>query len=198
MGTKKIGLFGATRSALLAILFGHSDESFYVRQLARAVGGGHGALQRELRQLAAMGLVVRTTRGNQVFYQANTESPIFSEVRSLIAKTTGVHDTIRSALAALADKIQIALVYGSVARHEERASSDIDLMVLGEALFSEVVAALAPAQKVLGREINPAVFPVPEFCSKIRSGNHFLKNVVGGKKLFLIGTQRDLTKLVAK
>ncbi len=191
-------LFGGTRSALLALLFGHTDESFYVRQMARAIGGGHGALQRELKHLTEMGLLVRTTRGNQVLYQANPRSPIYSEVRSLIAKTVGVHDSIRSALATLADRIQISFVYGSVARQEERNNSDIDLMVLGDASFSEVVSALSPAQKVLGREINPTVFSVLEFRSKLRVGNHFLKNVVNGRKLFLIGTQRELAKLASK
>ncbi len=198
MGTWGIGLFGSTRSALLALLFGHTDQSFYLRQMARALGGGHGALQRELKHLAAMGLIVRTTRGNQVLYQANVRSPIFSEIRSLVAKTVGVHDTIRGALASLADSIQMAFIYGSVARQEERNQSDVDLMVLGDALFSEVVTALAPAQKALGREINPTVFPVSEFRSKLKEGNHFLKSVASGKKLFVIGTQRDLAKLAPK
>lgn len=198
MGTRDTGLFGGTRSGLLALLFGHTDQSFYLREMARALGGGHGALQRELKHLTAIGLIVRTTRGNQVLYQANPRSPIFSEVRSLIAKTVGVHDTIHSGLATLAEKIQIAFVYGSVARQEERNNSDVDLMVLGEASFSEVASALAPAQKALGREINPTVFPVLEFRSKLKEGNHFLKNLLNGKKLFVIGTQRELAKLAPK
>jgi predicted nucleotidyltransferase len=198
VGTIDAGLFGSTRSALLALLFGHTDQSFYVRQIARALGGGHGALQRELKHLTAMGLIVRTMSGNQVLYQANPRSPIFSEVRGLVAKTVGVHDTIRYALATLADKIQVAFVYGSVARRMERNNSDIDLMVLGEALFSEVVSALSPAQKALGREINPTVFPVLEFRSKLQAGNHFLQNVKNHKKLFVIGTQREFAKLATK
>jgi len=191
-------LFGHTRSALLAVLYGHTDESFYLRQLAREMGAGHGALQRELKQLTEMGLVLRTVQGNQILYRANSRSPIFSDLKGLIAKTTGVHNTIRSALATLGAKVEIAFVYGSVARQQERANSDVDLMVLGEASFGDVVLALGVAQKELGREINPTVFSVSEFRSKMVAGNHFLTTVASDKKLFVIGTQNELAKLVAK
>jgi predicted nucleotidyltransferase len=192
------GLFGQTRSALLAMLFGHADQSFYLRQLVRAVGAGHGALQRELKHLTEMGLIVRTVQGNQVLYRANSQSPIFSEIKTLISKTVGTHDVIRLALASLGAEIQIAFVYGSVARQQERADSDVDLMVLGDAPFSEVVSALSPAQKALGREINPTVFPVSEFRSKLVAGNHFLHSIMKEKKLFVLGTENELAKLASK
>src|ERR1035437_305202 len=192
------GLFGQTRSALLAMLYGHADQSFYLRQLVRAVGAGHGALQRELKHLTDMGLIVRTTQGNQVLYRANSQSPIFSEIKSLISKTVGIHDVIRLALASLGTEIKIAFVYGSVARQKERANSDVDLMVLGNAPFSDVVSALGPAQRALGREINPTVFPVPEFRSKLAAGNHFLCSVMKEKRLLLLGTENELAKLASK
>jgi predicted nucleotidyltransferase len=191
-------LFGHTRSAVLAMLYGHTDQSFYLRQLVRAVGSGHGALQRELKQLTDLGLILRRTQGNQVLYQANSQSPIFSEIKNLIAKTVGIHDVIRSALATLESDIEVAFVYGSVARHQERASSDVDLMVLGNASFGEVVSALGPAQRALGREINPTVFALDEFRSKLASGNHFLRSVMKEKRLFVLGTEHELAKLVAK
>ena len=191
-------LFGRTRSILLATLYGHTQESFYLRQLVRILGAGHGALQRELKQLLEMGLVIRSSQGNQVLYRANPRSPVFAELRSLIAKTVGAHDTLRSSLVRLGSRVRVAFVYGSLARQEEVSDSDVDLMVLGEASFSEVVAALSPAQRTLGRDINPTVFPMSEFRSKVAAGNHFLNSVLTGKKLFVIGTQRDLAKLVAK
>jgi predicted nucleotidyltransferase len=191
-------LFGHTRSALLAMLYGHADQSFYVRQLVRAVGAGHGALQRELKYMTEMGLVLRKTQGNQVLYQANSQSPIFSEIKGLIMKTVGIHDVICTALVSLEPKIQIAFVYGSMARQKERANSDVDLMVLGDASFSEVVSALGPAQKALGREINPTVFPASEFRSKLAAGNHFLRSVMKEKRLFVLGTENELTKLASK
>ena len=191
-------MFGHTRSALLSMLYGHADQSFYLRQLVRAVGVGHGAVQRELKHLTDMGLIVRRPQGNQVLYRVNRESPIFREIKSLITKTVGIHDAIRSALAPLGAEIQVAFVYGSVARQKERASSDIDLMVLGSAPFSEVVSALGPAQRVLGREINPTVFPISEFRSKLAGGNHFLRSVMKDKKLFVLGSEHELAKLAAK
>jgi predicted nucleotidyltransferase len=192
------GLFGQTRSALLAMLYGHADQSFYLRQLVRAVGAGNGALQRELKHLTEMGLIVRTAQGNQVLYRANSQSPIFSEIKSLMSKTVGIHDVIRLALASLGTEIQIAFVYGSVARQKERADSDVDLMVLSDAPFSDVVSALSPAQKALGREINPTVFPVSEFRSKLVAGNHFLRSVMREKRLFVLGTEHELAKLASK
>ena len=191
-------LFGHTRSALLAMLYGHADQSFYLRQLVRAVGAGHGALQRELKHLTDMGLIVRTVQGNQVLYRANSQSPIFSEIKSLISKTVGIRDVIRSALASLGSEIQIAFVYGSVARQRERASSDVDLMVVGNTPFSDVVSALGPAQKALGREINPTVFPVSEFRSKLAAGNHFLRLVMKEKRLIVLGNENELAELVSK
>jgi uncharacterized protein len=191
-------LFGQTRGALLALLYTHVDQSFYVRQLVREIGAGHGALQRELKHLTDLGLLAQRRQGNQVLYQANSESPIFPEVRSLIAKTAGMHDPIRSALAPLGSKIRIAFVYGSAARQEERANSDVDLMILGNVAFDRVVTALGPTQKKLSREINPAVFSVSEFQSKLKSGNHFLRNVIKEKKLFVLGTEHDLAKLASE
>lgn len=191
-------LFGRTRSSLLAMFYGHTDESFYILQLVRAVGGGRGAVQRELKHLTDLGLIVRRAQGNQVLYRANAQSPIFKEIKSLVTKTVGAHDAIRSALASLATKIQIAFVYGSVARQTEQASSDIDLMVLGNVSFGEMVSALGPAQRVLRREINPSVFPPSEFRSKLAAKNHFLRAVMKEKKLFVLGSEHELAKLAAK
>jgi uncharacterized protein len=145
-----------------------------------------------------MGLIVRRSQGNQVLFQANAQSPIFPEIKSLISKTVGIQDVIRSSLASLGVEIQIAFVYGSVARQQERANSDVDLMVLGNAPFGEVVSALALAQGALWRDINPTVFSVEEFRSKLASGNHFLRSVMKEKKLFVLGTENELAKLASK
>jgi predicted nucleotidyltransferase len=145
-----------------------------------------------------MGLIIRTPQGNQVLYRANPQSPVFTEIKSLIAKTVGVHDALRFALRSLTDQIQFAFVYGSVASQTEKADSDIDLMVLGHVSFHDVVAVLSSAQRIVNREINPTVFSIPEFQSKYASGNHFLRSIMKGPKLFVIGSEHDLTKLVAK
>ena len=191
-------LFGQTRSSLLALLYGHADQSFYLRQLIRTVGGGYGAVQRELKNLTDLGLIVRRTQGNQVLYQANAESPLFPDVKSLITKTIGVYAAIGASLAPLASKIQIAFVYGSIARQQERANSDVDLMVVGDALFSDVVSALGSAQRTLSREINPTVYSASEFRSKLLGGNHFLQTVIKEKKVFVLGDEHELTELAAE
>lgn len=201
MGTSKSvwsepSLFGQTRSALLRLFFGHPEQSFYLRQLARVVGAGHGALQRELKNLTDLGLIARTVQGNQVLFRANPKSPVFGEMKRLIAKTLGVHDTLRTALAPLGSQIQIVFVYGSVASLTERINSDVDVMVIGDAEFGEVVGALTSAQKTLGREVNPTVYPVPEFRAKLAAGNHFLRSVMAGKKLFVLGSENELAELV--
>jgi predicted nucleotidyltransferase len=196
--TPKHALFGRTRSALLALLFGHTEESFHLRQLIRTVGTGNGALQREIKQLTNMGLIVRRVQGNQVLYRANKQSPIFPEIKRLVTKTVGVHDAIRSALANLEPQIEAAFLYGSVASHREQANSDVDLMVIGKTSFSDVVTALGPAQETLRREINPTVFPISEFRLKLAAGNHFLRSVMSGQKVFIVGSEDELRKLVRK
>ena len=191
LGSQVVGpnLFGRTRSALLALLYGHADQSFYLRQLVRAVGAGHGALQRELKHLTDMGLVVRRVQGNQVLYQANSQSPIFLEIKSLITKSVGTHDAIRSALVSLGSEIQIAFVYGSVARGEEKASSDIDLMVVGAVSLDEILDAVGPLEKSLRRPVNPTIYSLQELKERIRAGNHFLRSLATNKKVFLIGDE---------
>jgi predicted nucleotidyltransferase len=186
-------LFGRTRGAVLAILFGHVGESFYLRQLARITGIALGAVQREMRQLVDAGLVNRKTLGTHTLYSANESCPVFAEMRSLVAKTVGIHDVLTAALQPLERDINLAFVYGSVGSSRESQQSDIDLMIVGRVHFSDVVERIADAQKTLNREINPTVYTVKEFTSKVR-GN-FLKTVLGGKKLFLIGDENVLGEL---
>jgi hypothetical protein len=110
--TDRLGgtLFGKSRTAVLALLFGHPDQEFYLRQVIRAAGGGVGAIQRELDQLTKAGIVCRTVRGSQVFFQADATCPVFEELKALVAKTAGAADVLRSALAPLNDRIRVAFV----------------------------------------------------------------------------------------
>jgi predicted nucleotidyltransferase len=199
MGTVSVisaTLFGRTRAAVLAILYGHVEESFYLRQLARRTNIALGPVQREIRQLLDAGLVKKETLGKQTLYRANQDSPVFAEIKSLVAKTVGIHDVLVEALSPLRRKINLAFVYGSVARASETERSDVDLMIVGSVDFGTVVERLAGAQKTLNREINPTVYSVGEFASKVRG--HFLKTVLGEKKLFLIGDENVLRDLGQK
>jgi len=189
-------LFSRNRRAVLGLLYGHPDEKFYLRQIVRLSGGGVGAVQRELRQLTEAGLLRRSVRGNQVNFQANPDCPIFAELKAILVKTAGVADVLRAALAPLAVRIPLAFIYGSVARGLQRAHSDVDLMVVGEVTFGEVVASLADAQTRLGREVNPTVYPVQELFAKLKAGHHFLKSILKREKIFLIGDDHELNRLV--
>lgn len=197
-GQKTLGnlLFGQTRGGVLALLYGSPDQSFFVRQIARQTGiSSVGAVQRELETMAAVGLINRSTLGNQVFYQANREHPAYEELRSLIAKTVGVFHLLGSALAPLENRISLAFVYGSMARGEETAGSDVDLMVIGDVTLEEVLACLTPAERSIGRPINPTVYSLDEFKSKLHAGNHFISSVARGRNVFLIGNEDELRKV---
>jgi predicted nucleotidyltransferase len=152
---------------------------------------------RELNLLADAGVLSRKPVGNQVHFQADTRCAIYDDLRNLLKKTVGVVDVLREALAPLADKIDAAFVYGSVARGDERAGSDVDLMIIGEAKFADVVQALGQAPDALRREINPHPFPASEFTRKLRAGEPFLERVLADKKLWVIGGEDDLGKLAA-
>jgi predicted nucleotidyltransferase len=188
-------LFGRTRGAVLALLYGRADQSFYTREIAREVGASVGAIQRELENLSKVGLILRKSVGNQVFYQANRDMPIFPEMRGLINKTIGIFGILGSALRPLSKQIVAAFVYGSVARKQETAQSDVDLMVVGKVTLDEVLSRLSTVEKGIGRSINPTVYSVAEFKSKFASGNHFLTSVLKGQKVFLLGDEDELRKM---
>jgi len=188
-------LFGQTRGAILALLYGHPDLSFYTRQIARKVDISVGAVQRELENLSKVGLVVRNSVGSQIFYRANRDAPIFREMQALVNKTIGIFSALRSALHPLAKRILVAFVYGSVAREEETAQSDVDLMVVGKATLDDVLSSLAAAEKSTGRPINPTAYSVAEFRSKLASESHFLTAALKGQKVFLLGNEDELRKV---
>ena len=188
-------LFGKAQQALLSLFFLRPEQSFYLRQIVRMAGTGQGATQRELARWVEAGLLLRERRGNQVHYRVNTASPVFPELKALTVKTVGVADVLRDALAGLARRIEVAFIYGSVARGEEKNDSDVDVIVVGDVLFGDVVAALGGVHDRIGRELNPSVFPRQEFRKKLRAGHHFLTSVMTTPKLFLIGSERELKRL---
>ena len=190
-------LFSRNRRAVLALLLGRPDQEFYLRQIVRASGGGMGAIQRELRQLVQAGILRRTVRHKQVYFQADSACPIFEELTNIVLKTAGMADVLRAALIELGDRIEIAFIFGSIARRQPKSGSDVDLLIVGEVSFAEVVAALAEAQAKIGREINPVVYPREEFLTKLQSGRHFLKNVLKKEKIFLMGNGSVLERKIA-
>jgi predicted nucleotidyltransferase len=188
-------LFGGTRRAILALLYGQSEQQFYLREVVRRTETALGAAQRELKQLTDAGLISRARRGNQVYYQANSANPIFAELKSILTKTAGIRDVLRQALEPVKDRVRVAFIYGSVAHGTERASSDIDVMVIGDIGFGEVTSHLSAVESKLGREINPTVYPPLEYVAKVKKRNHFLRSVLEQKKVFVVGDEHELRRL---
>lgn len=184
-------LLGQTRSSVLGALLLHPESSLHVRELARLTGASPGSLHRDLRAMSDLGLLVRQEVGRQVHYRANVKSPVFEELAGLLRKTAGLVDVLREALLPVADRIDLAFVYGSMARGEEHAHSDVDVMIVGDLDFADVVVALRPAQERLRREINPTLFSHAEFTKKLSQRDSFVAQVWHGRKLWLIGDDKE-------
>ena len=180
-------LLGQSRSAVLGSLFLRPEAALHVRELARLTGVSPGSLHRELRALAEMGLLIRQETGRQVYYRANQQCPVYPELTGLLRKTAGLVDVLRDALVPLAGQIEQAFVYGSMARGDEHAYSDVDLMVIGKVEFTDVVLALSAAQTTLRREINPTVLSRAEFERKLQDADGFVAQVWRGAKLWVVG-----------
>ena len=191
-------LFGRTRLAVLSWLYGHPGEAYYLSELKRHTEVGQGALQRELVTLTEAGLLERTTRGRHVFFAASTDNLIYEELRSILAKTSGAADSLRQGLEPLRDRIAVAFIYGSVANGSERASSDLDLAIVGDVGFGDVVDALSLTQSRLGRDINPTVFRASEFHHRLQTGDHFLSALMSGSKVFVVGDEHELERLATQ
>ena len=187
-------LFSGTQQRVLGLLFGQPERSFYATELINLAGAGSGAVQRELAGLAQSGLVTVKPVGNQKHYQANPASPIYDELCGLVRKTVGLAEPLRAALAPLATQIKAAFVYGSVAKKEDTASSDIDLMLVSDTMtFSDTILALQAATVLLGREVNPNIFTTQDFAKRLKEGGSFVSRVMAQPKVWLIGGEHDLT-----
>jgi predicted nucleotidyltransferase len=185
-------LFKDYRRRVLGLLLLHPDQSYHVREIARLTGTVAGTLHKELAQLESVGILEKKKTGNQLFYNANQRCPIYQELVGILKKTSGIVDVLSQALAPLADKIKIAFVFGSIAKGKETSASDVDVIVVGQLKFSDLVNALYPAQEIIQREINPKLFSDSEWQAALEQKNAFIKDVLTGPKLFIIGDENDL------
>lgn len=188
-------MFSAYRRELLATLLLRPDEEFHVRELGRMTGLSPGSIHRELRAMAAAGLLRQKRVGNQVLYQADPTCPIYEELASIFRKTAGLADLLRDALSELRDKIDSAFVFGSMASGKQTSFSDVDVMVLGDVQLIDVVTALAPVGEMLRREINPVVSTVADFAADLDTNKRFAVRVMEEDKVFVIGDERELGEL---
>jgi predicted nucleotidyltransferase len=188
-------LFGAYRRKVLGLLLLRPDESFHVREIARLTGVPAGSLHRELKSLADAGLLEREPVGNQVRYRANRLHQVYAELAEIFAKTAGLADVLRDALLPLSRRIELAFVFGSLAQGKQRAVSDVDVFVVGDASFAEVVKVLAATQPRLGREVNPVVMTRRDVRARLKAGDRFVARVAREPKIFLMGSEDDFRKL---
>ena len=180
------------RRRVLAWLVMHPQEWVHLRELARSTGASAGTLKKELDALTKAGLLTSRKVGNQSQFCANTEHPVYPELSGLIRKTIGLCDLLTVALKPLTDQVKVAFVFGSMANGTEKTRSDVDVMVIGEDSFGEVVNALYDAQSILGREINPKVMTDQEWHANQAEGNVFVHELLRKPKLFIVGADHDL------
>lgn len=180
-------LFPRVRQRVLSLLFGNPGRSFFSNEIISLVHSGSGAVQRELAGLAGAGLLMVTTQGNQKRYQANADAPVFDELRKLVLKTSGLVDVLRASLAPLRSRIDAAFVYGSVAKQQDTASSDVDLMIISDTVaYADLFAALESAGVQLGRKINPTIYTTAELSKRIQQRNSFVTRVLDQEKLWVL------------
>lgn len=187
--------FSEYRRRVLGLLLLNPDAAYHVRELARLTGTAAGTLHKELAKLTAAGVLQRQEVGNQVRYSANRSCPVFEELSSILRKTSGLVDVLAAALSPVESRINLAFVFGSLARGEQQPTSDVDVMLVGRVGFAGVVQLLHPVQATLRREINPVVYSPDEFRRRAGSDDSFIREVLSKPKLFIVGNEDELGKL---
>lgn len=188
-------LFTGTQQRVLGLLFGRAGQSFHTNEIVRLAQSGGGAVSRELKKLAAAGLVTVNRRGNQTLYQVNPDSPVFSELRALVVKTMGVADQLRQALSPFAEQITFAFIYGSVARGTEGADSDVDLLVVSDTLaYGELYGALTEVETVIGRKVSPTLYSRADWRKRLQDDNPFVAQLMAQPRIDLIGDEHGVAE----
>ena len=186
-------LFTKTQQKVLGLLFGKPDKSFYTNEIMRWAAIGRGTVSRELDRLVGAGLITVNREGNQNHYQANANNPIYKELTSIVRKTFGVADVIREALKPLDENIDLAFIYGSIAKSADKNSSDIDLMLVGQELsFGGVVELLMPMEDSLQRTVNPTIYEKDDFITKLNSSDSFVTRVMEQPKILIKGDENGI------
>lgn len=185
-------LFTGYRRQVLGLLLLKPEQAWHVREIARLTNTQPGTLHKELTKLAQAGILTRTEQGNQLWYQANTRCVVFEELASILRKTSGLADVLQQVLLPVLGKLQFVVVFGSVASGKATASSDIDLLLVGDVTFAEAVKLFYPAQQQLGREINPQLYSVAEWQKAVAAPSGFITELLESPLLMIAGDKDDL------
>jgi predicted nucleotidyltransferase len=181
---------------VLALLMLHPDRQFYQREIATLTQNTVLQAQRALNRIQDAGLVEKNRMGNRVYYIACRDHPAFEDLKRVLIKTVALGDQLRSVLLPLESKVLLSFVYGSVASGAENATSDVDLLLVGDLSSRQAARVFGPLGRELGREFNSVIYPKKEFLNKARSGNQFIKQVLAAPKIWLIGSENELKQLV--
>jgi predicted nucleotidyltransferase len=191
-------LFPTIRAGVLAATVLQPERWWFMTELARHMEVSPSSLQRELESLVATGLLLRREDGRRAYFKANAESPLFQELKGLLEKTAGIVPALKTAIQKFDDRIELALLYGSIARGEEHASSDVDLMIVGRLRQIDLLPALRKLETRFHREVNVTLFSPEEFHRKLAKGDHFLNTVLKGKTIPLKGRLNELEETASR
>ena len=183
-------LSSRARAEIFRLLFSATGEELHVREIERRSGLNDSTLRQELRKLVRLDIVQSRRDSNRVYYSAKTENPLYPEIRNLVLKTLGLADVLKSAL--LDKRVRMAFVFGSIARGEEKAGSDVDLMVIGQLGLRDLSRLLSGVEEKIGRDVNPHVLREEEFRKRLRAKEHFVSRVMESPKIFIIGSHHEL------
>jgi predicted nucleotidyltransferase len=189
MGVLEELLSSRVRAGLFRILFGANDRELHLRDLARRAGLHEASIRQELKKLRRLDLVVKRRDGNRVYFRANTAHPLYPEIHKLVLKTSGIVELIGDSMTG--EDIEVAFVFGSIARGEETARSDVDLMIIGEIGLRKLAALLRGVVEEVGREVNPHVMTPREYQRRLKESDHFVTNVLSGPKIYVIGSENE-------
>lgn len=181
------------RAEIFRLLFGVVSRELHVRELERQTGLSDATMRQELKKLARLGVVEARPDGNRTYYRASHAHPLYPDIRNLVLKTSGLVGVLREALGETG--IRYAFVFGSIASHTEKAGSDIDLLVIGTLTLRQLGKRLAGLSTQLGREVNPHVLTPAEFARRVKERDHFITSVLGTPRLFVKGSEDELTRL---
>lgn len=185
-------LFTKTQRKLLGLLYGKPDQRFFTNEIVRWADMGRGSIRRELERLTLAGILRVEQEGNQHYYQANDQCPVFDELKGLVKKTFGLHDVLAEALKPILADLDLAFIYGSIAKGAEHQASDIDLMLVGGGLnYGDVMALLMPVEEYLGRPVNPTLYSLDDFQARLKDGNSFLERLLEQPTLMIKGIIDD-------
>jgi len=190
MGTLSDILSSRVRAEIFRLLFGLDEQELHLREMERQTGLALGTVRQDLQKLVKLDLVKTRRDGNRLYYRANTDHPLYPEIRKLVLKTSGLVEIFKKVLDR--EGIHVAFIFGSLASHRDRAASDVDLMVIGGVGLRSLSSWLAGASDQIGREINPHTMSLAEFRRRKQKEDHFLSQVLESPKLFIVGQEHDL------